>query len=229
MKWFRWHPIHNQLRHVLRVQPGTQLIVLDNEGNERLMEVVNVERRDTTARVMEVRPAPAEPVVAVTLYQCVLKSDNFEWILQKGTELGVTTVVPVISNRTIARSGKVLQNKQARWDAIVREAAEQSGRGGLPVVAPTRSFAEILASATGTRLLPWEEAEGSPGLLETLAQAAQPLAAVSILIGPEGGLEANEVEQAKVAGWQVVSLGQAYSACRDGSGGRVGGGDGGVR
>lgn len=199
--------IHNQLRRVLRAQPGTQLVVLDNAGNERLLEVVTVDRRDTTARVVEVRPAPAEPVVAVTLYQCVLKSDKFEWILQKGTELGVTTFVPVVSKRTVARPGRALQSKQARWDAIVREAAEQSERGGLPVVAPAVTLTELLTSATGTRLLPWEEATGSPGLLQMLGKATSPVEAVSILIGPEGGLEADEVEQAKAVGWQVVSLG----------------------
>jgi 16S rRNA (uracil1498-N3)-methyltransferase len=201
-------PIHLQLWRVLRVQPGAQLILLDNLGNERLMQVTNVDRRDTTARMVELRPAPAEPAVAVTLYQCILKSDKFEWVLQKATELGVTTLIPVLSVRTVARPGRVLQAKQARWDAIVREAAEQSGRGGLPVVAPASRFADAVVSATGTRFLPWEEGAGSPGLLAALTHAALPVEGVSILIGPEGGLEANEVERAKAAGWQVVSLGQ---------------------
>ncbi|MCC6453415.1 MAG: 16S rRNA (uracil(1498)-N(3))-methyltransferase [Caldilineaceae bacterium] len=201
-------PLHHQLRSVLRAQPGTQFLLLDNQGGERLMEVVSVERRDTTARVAEVRPAAPEPAVAVTLYQCVLKLDKLEWVWQKATELGVTTLVPVISRRTVARAGRTLQAKQARWEAIVREAAEQCGRGGLPVIAPSVSLAEAFTSAPGTRLLPWEEAGGNPGLLHALAQAAQPIDAVSLLIGPEGGLEAGEVEQARADGWQVVSLGQ---------------------
>lgn len=200
--------LHHQLRRVLRVQPGTQFLLLDNQGSERLMEVVSVERRDTTARVAEVRPAAAEPAIAVTLYQCLLKSDKLEWVWQKATELGVTTLVPVISRRTVARPGRVQQAKQGRWEAIVREAAEQCGRGGLPLVAPSVTFAEALASAQGTRLLPWEEAGENPGLLHALTHAAQPADAVSLLIGPEGGLEADEVEQARLAGWQVVSLGQ---------------------
>jgi 16S rRNA (uracil1498-N3)-methyltransferase len=78
----------------------------------------------------------------------------------------------------------------------------------LPVVAPASRFADAVVRATGTRLLPWEEGAGSPGLLHALTQTALPVEGVSILIGPEGGLEANEVEQAKAAGWQVVSLGQ---------------------
>lgn len=200
-------PIHRQLHSVLRVQPGVQIIVLDNEGQERLMEILSVERRDTTARVAEIRPAPAEPAVAVTLYQCLLKTDKFEWILQKATELGVAAIVPVSSQRTVVRLGTALSNKQMRWDAIVREAAEQSGRGNLPLVAPATLFAEAVASASGTRLLPWEEGEANPGPLAALGQIKEPVEQVSILIGPEGGLEAAEVQQAIDAGWQVVTLG----------------------
>ena len=199
--------IHHQLRRVLRVKPGTQVIVLDNAGNERLLEVESSDRRETMARVVEVRPAPAEPTVVLTLYQCILKPDKFEMVLQKATELGVTTVVPVISNRTVSRPGRVLLGKQKRWDAIVREAAEQSARGVLPVVAPACSFDEAVADAMGTRLIPWEEGTSVPGLLGALGQSSKPVDAVSILIGPEGGLEAEEIDAATSAGWQVVTLG----------------------
>lgn len=201
-------PLHHQLRRVLRVQPGAQFLLLDNQGNERLMEVVGVERRDITARVVDMRPALAEPEVPVILYQCVLKSDKSELVWQKATELGITTVVPVISQRTVARSERALRSKQSRWEAIVREAAEQCGRGKLPVVAPCMSFAEAIASAQGTRLLPWEEAGESAGLLQTLTQVAEPIKSISLMIGPEGGFEADEVEQAREAGWHVVSLGK---------------------
>jgi 16S rRNA (uracil1498-N3)-methyltransferase len=201
-------PIHSQLYRVLRVQPGTQIVLLDNAGHERLLEVESVERRDTIARVLEVRPAPAEPALPITLFQCILKAGKFVLVLQKATELGVTAIVPVISNRTVARPGRVVMGKHARWESIVREAAEQSGRGGLPTVAAACTFAEALAMGTGTRLLPWEEGEAHPGLLAALGQATPPVEAVSILIGPEGGLEAGEVNGAIDAGWQVVSLGQ---------------------
>jgi 16S rRNA (uracil1498-N3)-methyltransferase len=172
------------------------------------MEVESLDRRDTMARVVEIRPAPPEPKVAVTLYQCVIKADKFDLVLQKATELGVATLVPVISNRTVARLGRTMESKQARWESIVREAAEQSGRGGLPVVASALSFADAVANAKGTRLLPWEEGQANPGLLAALSQSSQPVEAVSILIGPEGGLAASEIEAAIGAGWQVASLGQ---------------------
>jgi 16S rRNA (uracil1498-N3)-methyltransferase len=185
-----------------------QIVLLDNQGNERLVEVISSDRRDTIARVVKLRPAPAEPAVAVTLYQCMLKSDKLEWVWQKATELGVTTLVPVISNRTVARPGRAAHGKQERWQTIVREAAEQSGRGRLPTVAPSCSFTELLANVTGVRLLPWEGGHSNPGLLHALLHAPQPVNAVSILVGPEGGLESGEVERAKEAGWQVVTLGR---------------------
>jgi 16S rRNA (uracil1498-N3)-methyltransferase len=102
----------------------------------------------------------------------------------------------------------VTSSKQARWETIVREAAEQCGRGRLPTVEPICSFSEALANATGVRLLPWEEAERSSGLVHSLTHAPQPVESVSLLVGPEGGLEASEVEQAREAGWQVVTLGK---------------------
>lgn len=201
-------PLHHQLTRVLRVQPGTQLVLLDNQGGERLVEVVSVDRRDTVARVVEVRPTLAEPGVAVTLYQCALKGDKLEWVWQKATELGVTTMVPVISHRTVVRPFTGLRSKQARWEAIVREAAEQSGRGRLPTMAPGCNLADCLASAPGLRLVAWEEeGESRPGLIHALTRAPLPVEAVSLLIGPEGGLEPDEIAQAQEAGWQVVSLG----------------------
>ena len=199
--------LHHQLTRVLRVQPGTQLILLDNQGSERLVEVISVEKRDTTARVLELRPARSEPGIGVTLYQCALKADKLEWVWQKATELGVTTLVPVLSNRTVVRPLGALRSKQARWETIVREAAEQSGRGRMPVMASASSFTDALANAPGLRLVAWEEGASNPSLIHALTQASLPVSAVSLLIGPEGGLEADEVALAEQAGWQAVSLG----------------------
>jgi 16S rRNA (uracil1498-N3)-methyltransferase len=76
----------------------------------------------------------SEPFHRLTLYQCSLKADKFEWILQKGTELGVSVFVPVISQRSVVRPESALLKKYDRWHTILREAAEQCGRGRLPHV-----------------------------------------------------------------------------------------------
>lgn len=200
-------PLHHQLGRVLRAQPGTRLVLLDGRGRACLAEVVQIDRRSAAGRVVALLPVPPEPTVQVTLYQCALKADKLEWVWQKGTELGVTAFVPVVSRRTVVRPVDALGQKLARWSAIVREAAEQAQRGCIPALLSPMTFDDAIQTAQGARLLPWEGAGDRPGLGAALAQM-QPLpAAVNLLIGPEGGLEADEVEAATAAGWQVVTLG----------------------
>ncbi len=199
-------PLHHQLARVLRAQPGTQIVLLDGRGRACLAEVVQVERRSAAGRVTALLPAPPEPSVHVTLYQCALKADKLEWVWQKGTELGVARFVPVVSRRTVVRPPSALAAKQERWEAIVREAAEQAHRGIVPVLLPPVTLDEAIRTAGGPRLLPWEAATGRPGLGAALANL-YPSNALSLLIGPEGGLDADEVAAAEALGWQVVTLG----------------------
>ena len=151
--------------------------------------------------------APAEPALRLTLFQCTLKADKFEWILQKGTELGVARFVPVVSARSVVRPAAALLPKYERWRAIVREAAEQSGRTRLPELATPVEFSEALRSSAQLRLLPWEEAEvdRAEGLGQAVSAASPSDAA--LLVGPEGGLTAEEVMAAQAAGWRTVTLG----------------------
>lgn len=200
-------PIHHQLTRVLRAQPGDTLQLLDGQGHAYTVSVTAVERRHAAGTVTAVDAAQPEPGVAVTLYQCALKTDKLEWVWQKATELGATTLVPVISARTVVRPAAALERRRSRWESIVREAAEQSGRGALPAIAPAVDLSAALAAAPGLRLVAWEEAGSRPSLIHTLSRAEFPLREVSLLIGPEGGLSAEEVTQAEAAGWQPVTLG----------------------
>lgn len=200
-------PLHHQLTRVLRAQPGTRLIVLDGRGQACLVEVMHLDRHRAGGRVVVLLPAPPEPALRVTLYQCALKADRLEWVWQKATELGATRLVPVVSRRTVARPGAEPANKLERWAAIVREAAEQAQRGALPALLPPLAFDQAIRTAQGVRLLPYEGAAGRAGIGAALARCQAPLTAVSLLVGPEGGLEAEEVEAAAAVGWQVVSLG----------------------
>ena len=203
--------ISHQLTRVLRARLGQEILLLDNQNFEYLTEISTLDRDSATGMVLSRRPVHSEPVHRLTLYQCSLKADKFEWVLQKGTELGVCKFVPVISERCVVRPESALLKKYDRWQTILREAAEQSGRGRLPVLEAPLSFDPAVMTAAGSRFLPWEGADGdaTPGLGQavTVNTTAGSGSEISLLIGPEGGFSVDEVAVARSAGWQITTLG----------------------
>lgn len=203
-------PLSHQLSRVLRLKPGDQISLLDGTGFEYPTEIVALERDRARGLVRTRRSVDSEPAVCLTLYQCSLKADKFEWVLQKGTELGVAAFVPVISQRCVVRPAERLLKKYDRWRAIIREAAEQSGRGRLPRLCDPSSYDDAVNDALGSRYLPWEEAAvqaETRGLGQAVARQGDALPSISLMIGPEGGLTADEASLARSAGWQLVTLG----------------------
>lgn len=196
-----------QLAQVLRMQAGDEVVLLDGSGQEFRSRITHLDRRAAAVEVLAATLCAAEPRRLLTLYQCSLKQDKFEWVLQKGTELGVSRFVPVIGERSIVRPAAALLGKYARWQAIVREAAEQCGRARVPQIAPPCTWQEAAAAAHGLRLLPWEGAPGAPTLYITLQENLPDQDSTSILIGPEGGITEQEARLASTYGWQIVSLG----------------------
>ncbi|GAB4279353.1 MAG: 16S rRNA (uracil(1498)-N(3))-methyltransferase [Candidatus Promineifilaceae bacterium] len=195
--------VAHQLRHVLRVQPGEQVVVLDDRGWEYVVQLTQLEKRAGQGVVTAVSRNENEPSLQLTLFMSLLKRDNFEWVLQKGTELGVSCFVPVVTSRTVVTA--VSPNKFARWQRIVQEAAEQCRRGRIPTIAPVTRWDDALALAAQNdgRFIPWELAEGA-----TIAKNMPPNAAsAALFIGPEGGFTEDEVAQAQAAGVGPVTLG----------------------
>jgi 16S rRNA (uracil1498-N3)-methyltransferase len=201
--------LRHQLVRVLRVQPGERILLLDGSGGEFVAELRQVDRQGVWADIVEQRSAAAEPLLHLTLYACALKADKAEWVLQKCTELGVSRFAPVISQRTIVRPAGELLKKYARWQAIVREAAEQSGRARLPELAAPLAWEEAVAQASGPRAVLWEEAAVDCAGLPAWAAGQHDQGRIaSLLVGPEGGLTADEVLLAQAHGWQAVTLGR---------------------
>ena len=192
-----------QIREVLRLRVGERIAVLDNSGAEYQVELTEVGREQVCGHVVERSGESREARTHLILYQCLLKADKFEWVLQKCTELGVAEFVPVISARVVATS--VGRAKQTRWERITVEAAEQSSRSKIPMLQPVREWDEALADAQargGVALIPWEQER-----TKDLRGALQPGEPVHLFIGPEGGLTATEVEQAVARGVQPITLG----------------------
>ncbi len=157
------------MRQVLRMAVGDRVVALVNgDGWEYEAELVQVDKKGVTAVIQHKRPITTEPAIHLTLYQCLLKRDNFEWVLQKGTEIGVSRFVPLLSERTVAHPPKKLD----RWQRIVTEAAEQSGRGCIPEIAPAIKLTDVLAAWQPDQfgLMPWV-AEDSVTIGSALAQA----------------------------------------------------------
>jgi len=193
-----------RLSRVLRLRPGERIVLFSGDGVEHVILLERVAATQVAGRIVERRPGLPEPAVAVTLYQALLKGERFEWVLEKGTELGVVRFVPVTSGRAVVRrqGGGA---RAERWKRIVIEAAEQCGRAVVPQVEAPQSLDEALASASGLLLLPYER-ERALGLRSALHAAAE-LREVSVLVGPEGGFEADEVARAEADGAKIVSLG----------------------
>jgi 16S rRNA (uracil1498-N3)-methyltransferase len=151
-----------------------------------------------------------EPAARITLYLALTQREKFEWMLQKCTEVGAAAFVPVISSRSLVQERGDAAKKLERWGRIVREAAEQSQRGIVPEVRAPVKFEAALqdGSSYHLRLIPWE-GEQATGLRQALAglqNISSPTLAV--FIGPEGGFSVEEIEAARGAGFQPVTLGR---------------------
>lgn len=201
----------HQLSHVLRLRPTDHILILDNSGWEYEIELDSFTRSQVSGKVVRRSRVSGEPRTKITLYQALLKGRNFEYVLQKGTELGIATFVPLVSDRCVIGSlQQVTKRKQGRWQRIILEAAEQSHRGKLPDLQDPTLFLQACqrASKEGLSLIPWEEEEETNirVALEDCAHDSHPLS-INLLIGPEGGFTASEIELACNYGIVPVTLG----------------------
>jgi len=162
-------------------------------------------KQQATGRITAREPAGGEPPLPLILFQSLLKREKFEWILQKGTEIGVTRFVPLVTQRSLVQQTAVKPAKMARWRKIITEAAEQCRRGRIPRLDEPRTLPAALAMlpADTLALIPWEEEQRRP--LPDVGNLTP--AALALFIGPEGGFAATEVALALEHGCQSVTLG----------------------
>lgn len=201
-------PVAYQVRKVLRMAAGDRIVVLDNSGWEREVELTQVSTKSVRGTVVRQALCETEPRTKITLYQALLKGQRFEYALQKGTELGIVEFVPMISARCIVSDLGRSDQKTRRWSKIIREAAEQAHRGRLPELRPAMFFREACLRATRAgelALIPWEGEEERT--LHQMLDTDSPPFSVSLFIGPEGGFEESEIGDALRMGVLPVSLG----------------------
>jgi 16S rRNA (uracil1498-N3)-methyltransferase len=208
-------PQAHQIAHVLRMRPGATVVVLDNSGWEIDTQLTVVESGRVTGKVVRRRLCSAEPHTKISLYQAVLKSQQFEVTLQKCTELGIVEFIPLVSERCIIQDLEAVEHKRHRWEGIIQEAAEQCRRGRKPALRSAVFFPQACEQArcsAGLSLIPWEE----PGLrnLQAVVRNAPvghergwPPLTVSLFIGPEGGFTSDEIALAGRYNLVPVTLG----------------------
>jgi 16S rRNA (uracil1498-N3)-methyltransferase len=198
------------LRETLRLKAGDEVYVFDGEGKE--FQCTIEESRRNSARlsvVKEVAATRQESPLDLTLAVALLKGEKFDLVVQKATELGVTQIVPVITKLADIRLREQSDaaKRVARWQRIAMEAAKQSGRAVVPTVLEPQSFdAMIQASSNSTVRLMFTERDGQ-SFVETREQLSANVAAITALIGSEGGWTDQELEMARDAGWFLVTLG----------------------
>lgn len=195
----------HRMGRVLRLRGGDHVLLLDNSGREYEVELTALTATGAQGVVLASSEGAGEPSVRLVLYQALIKGQRFDWVLEKGTELGVIAFVPVVSGRSQVRPSRASSARVERWRRVIAEAAEQSGRSRLPQISPPLPFDEACASAAGLRILPWE-GEREVSLGDVLARE-EPVDVVSLFIGPEGGFPSEEVELARQQGVRTVSLG----------------------
>lgn len=201
--------IARQLTTVLRMRPGAQIVLFDGRGTEWLATLVTTERTAVTVRVSEQRDPKTEPALRLTLCQALLKGDRMEWVLQKGTELGVAVFQPVITERVVAtHRGGWSSDRLDRWRRIVVEAAEQSGRTVVPIIATPVPLRQTLHRGAPV-VFCWEEEESLPFREAVWAATKEhSLQDLSVCVGPEGGFSDAEASEARAAGARIASLGK---------------------
>lgn len=189
----------HQIANVLRLGPGEQITLVRN-GVESLVVLERVDAAAVRGRCISKRSADAEPLVRLTLALPILRGDRTEEVIEAVTQLGVSRIVPFVSARSVVRS--LAAAKHERWVRVAREAAETARRGRIPAIDETREWDRLFDALDAPVLVAWE-GEVLVSLEDAVPQAAQ----LSMVIGPEGGIDLEEIEIARAHHAITVSLG----------------------
>jgi 16S rRNA (uracil1498-N3)-methyltransferase len=203
---------HKHVARVLRLRAGDALVLFDGAGVEVDATLARVGPRDAELTLGARRDVPtAASLVEVTLLVAIPRGERMDLLVQKTTELGVTRIIPVVSGRSVARP-EAGGGRATRWETIAREAARQCGRADVPSLDAPTALADAVAAPhlPRPRFATWEATRGTS--LRTALAAAfagdEAPSGVALLVGPEGGLTAEEIAAAQAQGFAAVTLGR---------------------
>ncbi len=198
-----------QIVNVLRLKPGDQVHVFGINGMEYQVRLSRVQQREIQGEIVAVLHPQTEPAIALQLWVCASRREKMEWIIQKCTEIGVTSFRFLVSERSLVQKVPDLLSKSERWQQIAMEAAEQSGRVNIPQILPAMQLQHALAQpadAEVLKLIAWEldRQHSIQQLIQDKTDRKQSI----LLIGPEGGLSDTEVKLALQHDFHAVTLGK---------------------
>ncbi|PSF36818.1 16S rRNA (uracil(1498)-N(3))-methyltransferase [Aphanothece hegewaldii CCALA 016] len=187
------------LKRVLRLKTGSCFVIMDGQGS-----AWNAELQENTAILRDLLKETTELPIAITLMVAIPKGNGFDEIVRCCTEMGVTQIVPIISQRTLVQPSS---HKLERWRKIAKEAAEQSERQNTPVISDVTLFKDALTMIADPKISGYicVTRIQSEHLMQALKKTSSQ--SIMLLTGPEGGWTTEEVEQAINQGFQAVSLG----------------------
>lgn len=192
----------NYIANVLRLKAGTLLSVFNGQGGEYSATLTTISKRNAELHIGHFTNTSYESPLHITLAQCVSRGERMDFTLQKATELGVSRIIPVFSERcTVSLKGDRLEKRLHHWQGIIRSACEQSGRNTLPELLSATDFSPFVQQETSPHKIILDPT--SPHKLDSLAM----LTHITLLVGPEGGFSDREREQAYTTGFKGIQLG----------------------
>ena len=201
----------NHIKNVLRMSSGDKLIICNGQGKDCYCIIDRVDDKEISCDIISEHITDTELNTRITLFQGLPKKDKMELIIQKAVELGVYEIVPVTTKRVIVKleDKKREEKKLERWQVIAESAAKQSHRGIIPRIRPVISYEKALdvCSMLDIGLLPYEKAEGITKTRDIIAGLSK-YSSIGVIIGPEGGFEDKEVEQALKRNVLPITLGK---------------------
>lgn len=196
----------HHLAKVLRLGEGDRVFAFDGEGAEWECEIARVSKHEAELAILRQLADEVESPLRLTLAQALIKGDKFDWVIQKATELGVTRIVPLITDHSdVRRAEERAEKKMERWQRISLEALKQCGRRRLVEIAEPVSFAHFCESSSSPNLIFSER--GGKSLRQLAAALDQPKQ-VSVCVASEGGWSEAELQKAETHNFTAVHLGQ---------------------
>lgn len=202
-------PEAHHILDVMRLQKSDTVSVFDGTGTEYTGLIEETKRDRLTVKVVKIKKIPASNIPALSVIQAIPKGDRMDWIVEKSTELGMTTMMPVVTDRTIVRWNEEKRERHLkRWRKIAQSASKQCGRLDIPDIKDILKFErciEKVGATEGLKLMAAlnDEAADLKGLLKDLRYPRN----ITIAIGPEGDFTPREIDRAKEAGFKIVTLG----------------------